>query len=68
MRHTFATWSLDAGMGMFTLARRMGTSVRIIDATYGHLVRNADDQERDLLDAYDARRARSGHDDDGPAA
>ena len=65
MRHTFATWSLDAGMGIFTLARRMGTSVRIIDQTYGHLVRDADDQDRDLLDAYDERRARSGHDDQG---
>ena len=55
--------ALDAGMGIFTLVRRMGTSVRIIDATYGHLVRDADHQDRDLLDAYDARRARSGHDD-----
>jgi hypothetical protein len=54
-------------MGIFTLARRMGTSVRMIDATYGHLVRDADDQDRDLLDAYDARRARSGHDRDEPA-
>jgi integrase len=45
MRHNFATWSLDAGMGIFTLARRMGTSVRMIDATYGHLVRDADDQD-----------------------
>ena len=63
MRHTFATWSLDAGMGIFTLARRMGTSVRGIDRTYGHLVRDADDQDRDLLDAYDERGARSGHDD-----
>ena len=57
-----------AGMGIFTLARRMGTSVRIIDATYGHLVRDADDQDRDLLDAYDGPWARSGHDDDEPAA
>jgi integrase len=63
MRHTFATWSLDAGMGIFTLARRMGTSVRMIDATYGHLVRDADDQDRGLLDAYDALRARSGHEE-----
>lgn len=37
MRHTFATWSLAAGMSTFTLARRMGTSVQMIDATYGHL-------------------------------
>ena len=54
MRHTFAAWSLDAGMGRFTLARRMGTSVRMIDATYGHLVRDADEQDRELLDTYDA--------------
>jgi hypothetical protein len=42
------------GMSIFTLARRMGTSVQMIDATYGHLARDAEDQDRDLLDAYDA--------------
>jgi hypothetical protein len=61
MRHTFATWSLAAGMSIFTLSRRMGTSVRMIDATYGHLVRDADDQDRGLLDAYDAADSRRGH-------
>jgi integrase len=68
MRHTFAAWSLDAGMGIFTLARRMGTSVRMIDATYAHRVRDADDQDRELLDSDDALRARSGHDHDDSAA
>jgi integrase len=29
MRHTFATWSLAAGMSIFTLARRMGTSLQM---------------------------------------
>ncbi|WP_028058906.1 tyrosine-type recombinase/integrase [Candidatus Solirubrobacter pratensis] len=53
MRHTFATWSLAAGMSIFTLARRMGTSVAVIDATYGHLARDADGNDRELLDAYD---------------
>ena len=53
MRHTFATCSLAAGMSIFTLARRMGTSVQMIDATYGHLARDAEDQDRDGLDAYD---------------
>ena len=53
MRHTFATWSLAAGMSIFTLARRMGTSVPVIDATYGHLARDADGNDRELLDAYD---------------
>ncbi len=50
MRHTFATWSLAAGMSIFTLARRMGTSVQMIDDTYGHLARDADDQDRGILD------------------
>jgi integrase len=58
MRHTFATWSLAAGMSIFTLARRMGTSVQVIDATYGHLALDADEHDRELLDAYDAA---SGH-------
>jgi integrase len=53
MRHTFATWSLAAGMSIFTLARRMGTSVQVIDATYGHLAHDADEHDRELLDAYD---------------
>src|SRR5262245_11109256 len=53
MRHTFATWSLAAGMSIFTLARRMGTSVQVIDATYGHLAIDADGNDRELLDAYD---------------
>ena len=51
MRHTFATWSLAAGMSIFVLARRMGTSVPVIDATYGHLARDADGNDRELLDA-----------------
>jgi hypothetical protein len=33
----------------------------MIDATYGHLVRDADDQDRGLLDAYDAAEDRRGH-------
>jgi integrase len=61
MRHTFATWSLAAGMGIFTLARRMGTSVQMIDRTYGHLAHDAEDQDRGLLNAYDDRNAATGH-------
>jgi hypothetical protein len=41
-------------MSIFTLARRMGTSVQMIDSTYGHLAQDAEDQDRGLLDAYDA--------------
>jgi integrase len=61
LRHTYATWSLAAGIDIFTLARRMGTSVRMIDRTYGHLVAGADAYERELLDAYDRRREAFGH-------
>ncbi len=62
MRHTFATWSLAAGMSIFTLARRMGTSVQMIDSTYGHLAQDAEDQDRGLLDAYDdATDSSDGH-------
>jgi hypothetical protein len=32
----------------------MGTSVQMIDETYGHLAQDAEDQDRGLLDAYDA--------------
>lgn len=55
MRHTYAAWSLAAGIGVFALARRMGTSVEMIDRTYGHLVHDADRHEADRLDAWDAR-------------
>lgn len=55
MRHTYAAFSLAAGVGVFALARRMGTSVDMIDRTYGHLVGDADEYERGLLDAFDQR-------------
>jgi integrase len=61
LRHTYATMSLAAGVSLFSLARRMGTSVEMIDRTYGHLARDAEDYERDLLDAYDAGRGAFRH-------
>ncbi|HET9324797.1 MAG TPA: hypothetical protein VFO03_13045 [Gaiellaceae bacterium] len=33
LRHTSATFSLSAGVSLFTLSRRMGTSVEMIDRT-----------------------------------
>jgi integrase len=53
LRHTYATWSLAAGVDIYTVARRMGTSLQMIDRTYGHLAAGADDYERELLDAFD---------------
>jgi integrase len=49
MRHTFATWALDAGIDVYDLARLMGTSVQMIDRTYGHLARGQADRARDRL-------------------
>jgi hypothetical protein len=33
----------------------MGTSLAMIDATCGHLAQDAEERERELLDAYDSR-------------
>ena len=57
MPHSFATWALDAGLSIFDLSRYMGTSVEMIDRTYGHLARDSDDAIRARLNA---RAARSG--------
>lgn len=54
-RHTYATFSIAAGVSLFYLARFMGTSVEMIDRTYGHLYADAEDTVRGLLDAWDAR-------------
>jgi hypothetical protein len=40
----------------------MGTSLAMIDATYGHLAPDADERERALLDAFDfAAESRAAH-------
>jgi integrase len=51
LRHTFASWALAAHISMFELARFMGTSVKIIDLHYGHLVRDSEEAARSKLDA-----------------
>jgi integrase len=53
LRHTYASFSIAAGVSLFALARRMGTSVQQIDKTYGHLLPDAVEYERGLLDAFD---------------
>lgn len=50
MRHTYASFALDAGVTLFELARLMGTSVKVIDDTYGHLVRGSFDRVRAALE------------------
>ena len=51
LRHTFATEALAAGLSIFELARVMGTSVKEIDRTYGHLAHNSEQAIRARLDA-----------------
>ena len=57
-RHTFAAWSIRAGVNLFYLSRVMGTSVAMIDKTYGHLVPDSDEYLRGLLDTYDGLSAK----------
>jgi hypothetical protein len=61
MKPSEAASSLAAGVSLYSLARRMGTSVKMIDATYGHLVADAEAYELGLLDAYDAKSEAFGH-------
>jgi integrase len=51
LRHTFATEALAAGVSTWELARIMGTSVAMIDRTYGHLARDAEESIRARLNA-----------------
>ena len=51
LRHTFATEALAAGVSIFEMARLMGTSVKVIDATYGHLAVDSEDAIRARLNA-----------------
>jgi hypothetical protein len=54
--------TLATAISLFALARRMGTSVEMIDQTYGHLAPDADEWELGRLDAFDAREnAQGGH-------
>jgi integrase len=56
LRHSFASNALAAGVGTFELARYMGSSVEMIERTYGHLVAGADESFRSRLDAFTAAR------------
>jgi hypothetical protein len=53
--HVDAVLHSTPGVSLFTLSRRMGTSVEMIDRTYGHLAPDAEDYERGLLDTFDSR-------------
>jgi integrase len=52
LRHTYASFSIAAGVSLFELARFMGTSVEQVDRTYGHLLPDALDRTRSALDTF----------------
>jgi integrase len=52
LRHTFASFSIAAGVSLFELARFMGTSVDQIDKTYGHLLPDSLDRTRSALNVF----------------
>lgn len=54
LRHTYASWAIASGIGLFELARIMGTSVEQIDRTYGHLLPDTLDRARAALEAFAA--------------
>ncbi len=54
MRHTFAAFSIAAGIPTFLFSRQTGTSVEQIEKTYGHLLPDAAEFTRGQLDAFDA--------------
>jgi integrase len=61
LRHSYAAWMLAAGVPAYDVARYMGTSVRMLDLTDGHLVQGSEDVARRRLDGFaSAARERSG--------
>jgi hypothetical protein len=55
VRVAFASEALAAGISIFELSRLMGASVKEIDRTYGHLVRDSEEAIRARLDARSER-------------
>jgi Phage integrase family len=42
LRHSYARWMLAAGVPAYDVARYMGSSLRMVDAHYGHLVKGSE--------------------------
>ena len=58
LRHTFAASNaLAAGVPSSVLARYFGSSERMIDRAYSHLVRGSDDHMRAQLNAFAAQES-----------
>lgn len=56
LRHTYASWSIAAGVSLFDLSRLMGTSVEQLDTVYGHLLADSLERARTALDSYVAEQ------------
>jgi hypothetical protein len=56
LRHTYATFTLRAGVPVFALSRFMGTSIAMIDLHYGHLAVDSHEHAVSLLDALALER------------
>jgi integrase len=54
LRHTFCAFEIAAGTPTFEIARMMGTSIEMIDKTYGHLLAVSAEAARARMDAFDA--------------
>jgi len=52
LRHTFASFSIAAGVSLFELSRLMGTYPAMLEPRYGHMLPNALDRARSALDAF----------------
>jgi integrase len=57
LRHTFASFSIAAGVPLFELSRFMGTSGTQIEKTYGHLLPDSLERARTALDSFLATSA-----------
>jgi integrase len=56
LRHTRATNALDKGVTLFELSRFMGTSIELIDQTYGHLAEGTETRVLALLETENTDR------------
>jgi integrase len=54
LRHTYATWALRAGIPTFALSRLMGTSLEMIEQTYGHVTDDAAEWALERLTAFES--------------
>lgn len=52
LRHSYAAFSIAAGIPLFELSRHMGTSVEQIGRTYGHLLPDSRERARQALDTF----------------